>query len=193
MPKMTIHSDKNTSRSRMCQPYARSATERNFNAKASSIKPNTTLMVFIQEPDLGACFSQEGNRAKSVNGRANAKAKPNIPMAGPTQLPDVAACTSKKPTMGAVQEKDTSTNVKAIRKIESNPVVEEALLSILLPHDSGSRSSNHPKKESANTTSSRKKKMLKTALVASSLSLCGSVKAVTSSPSDRNITMMAKP
>ena len=83
------------------------------------MNPNTTLMVVIHEPDFGACFSHEGNRAKSVNGRARANAKPNIPSAGASQLPLVVVSTSNRPMIGAVQEKDTSTSVKAMRKMLS--------------------------------------------------------------------------
>ena len=83
------------------------------------MKPRTTFRVFIQEPDLGADFSHEGNMAKRVNGRARARAKPNIPTAGASQLPDVVVSTRSMPMMGPVQEKETSTRVKAIRKMES--------------------------------------------------------------------------
>ena len=76
-------------------------------------------MVVIHEPDFGACFSQAGNMAKSVNGKASAKAKPNIPTAGATQLPLVVVSTSSKPIIGAVHENDTSTRVKAIRRMDS--------------------------------------------------------------------------
>ena len=76
-------------------------------------------MVVIHEPDFGACFSQAGNMAKSVNGRARARAKPNIPSAGASQLPLVVVSTSSRPIIGAVHENDTSTSVKAIRKMES--------------------------------------------------------------------------
>ena len=94
------------------------ATLRNFSAKASSTKPNTTFRVFIHDPDFGACFSHEGKRAKRVKGSANATAKPNIPIAGASQLPLVVVSTSSSPMIGAVHENDTSTRVKAIRKIE---------------------------------------------------------------------------
>ena len=70
--------------------------------------------------------------------------------------------------------------MNAIRKIESNPVVAEALLSTALPHDEGRRSSNHPKKLKAKTTSKRKKKTLNGALVASSFNFCGPNAQVTS-------------
>ena len=87
MPKITIQRAKNTSLSNKCQPYARSATEKNLRANASSIKPNTILIVFIQLPDLGACLSKEGNNANKVNGSANARAKPSIPKPGPAMFP----------------------------------------------------------------------------------------------------------
>ena len=73
----------------MCQPYAKSATERNFKEKANSTKPKTILMVSIHVPDLGADFNQDGNKAKRVNGNANAMAKPNIPTVGANQSPEV--------------------------------------------------------------------------------------------------------
>ena len=46
-------------------------------------------MVSIHEPDFGADFNQDGKRAKRVNGRARARAKPNIPTVGASQSPDV--------------------------------------------------------------------------------------------------------
>ena len=86
------------------------------------MKPSTTFRVVIQEPDFGADFSQAGNMAKRVNGRARARAKPNMPTAGASQLPVVVVSTSSMPTMGAVQEKETRTSVKAIKKIERREV-----------------------------------------------------------------------
>ena len=121
--------------------------------------------MFIHPPDLGADFNQVGKSANSVNGNANAMAKPSMPMAGPQKLPEVAKSTSRKPMMGPVQEKLTSANVNAIRKIESRPLVELAFESTLLVHLLGKVSSNHPKKLSANTTSNAQKKRLNTALV----------------------------
>ena len=123
--------------------------------------------------------------AKSVKGTANAKAKPNIPTAGPTQLPEVTVSTSSKPMMGAVQEKLTSTKVKAIRKMDSSPVALPALESTALAQLSGSLISNQPKKLTAKTTSKRKMKTLKTALVERALSVLGPKMAVTRRPSPR--------
>ena len=149
------------------------------------MKPSTIFSVFIQEPDFGACFSQAGKRAKRVKGRARARAKPNIPRAGASQLPLVVVSTSNNPMMGAVQENDTSTRVKAIRKMDSRPLVWVALVSTLLAQLSGSLISNQPKKERANTTSNRNRKMLNTALVDMALSVSLPKRAVTSNPSPR--------
>ena len=124
-------------------------------------------MTFIQPPDFGIDFSQDGNRANSVNGNAKAIAKPSIPIAGAITLPVVDTCTSKKPIIGPVQEKDTSESVNAIRKILSKPLVASALLSTALLHLEGSVSSKAPKKEAANTTSIRQKRILNTAFVES--------------------------
>ena len=127
-------------------------------------------MTFIQPPDFGIDFSQDGNKANSVNGNAKAIANPSIPIAGATTLPVVDTCTSKKPIIGPVQEKDTSESVNAIRKILSSPLVASALLSTALLHLEGSVSSKAPKKEAANTTSIRQKRILNTAFVESAFS-----------------------
>lgn len=87
--------------------------------------------------------------------------------------------------IGAVQEKLTSTSVKAIRKIEMRPVVLEALLSTLLAQLSGSLISDQPKKLTAKITSRRKRKMLKIAFVERALSVDGPKIAVTPIPKAR--------
>ena len=142
-------------------------------------------MVFIQLPDFGACFNHAGKSAKSVNGSANAMAKPNIPIAGPVMLPDVDTCTSRKPMIGPVHEKDTNARVKAIKKILNIPLVEEALLSTALPHLSGRRISNHPKNDKAKTMSNRQKKILNTALVESAFNELAPKAPVIAKPSVR--------
>ena len=85
--------------------------------------------------------------------------------------------------IGPVQEKDTNTSVKAMRKMLSRPVVDSDLASILLDHDAGSVSSKAPKNEAAKTTSSRQKKMLNTAFVAKAFSALAPKSSVTASPS----------
>ena len=149
------------------------------------MKPKTTFSVFIHVPDLGACFNHEGNSAKSVKGKANARANPNIPSAGASQLPLVAVSTNSKPTMGAVQENDTNTRVKAMRKMLSNPLVCEAFESTAFAQRSGSLISNHPKNDRANTTNNKKRKMLNIAFVDIAFSVSLPKSAVTSNPSAR--------
>ena len=173
----------NVSRSIKCQPYAKSATERNLSANANSMNPSTTFTVFIQPPDLGIDLSQLGNMAKRVKGRAKAMAKPSIPMVGANQPPlPVATSTKRKPMMGPVQEKLTSVRVNAMRKMPSKPPVFSALESTALLHEDGSVSSNAPKNEAANTTNRRKKKILNTAFVAKELSALAPNRAVTNKP-----------
>lgn len=92
-----------------------------------------------------------------------------------------------------MQEKLTSERVKAIRKIDSRPVVAEALESTLLPHDDGRASSNIPKKLRAKTTKRRKKKILNGAFVDISLSVCGPKSAVMTSARVIYIIMMDIP
>ena len=47
---------------------AKSATDRNLSAKASSRKAKTTFTVFSQPPERGSCFNIEGKKAKKLNG-----------------------------------------------------------------------------------------------------------------------------
>lgn len=69
---------------------------------------------------------------------------------------------------GAVQLNDTRQSVKAMKKMDIQPVVESTFESILLLHLAGNVSSNPPMNEIANITSKMKKAMLNPALVASS-------------------------
>ena len=114
--KQTIQIAIKSQRGSIPQPYARSATERNFSESANSRKANTTLKEVIQSPDFGAVFNHCGNIAKSEKGRAKAMAKPNMPMVGANKLRP-AASTSKVPMIGPVHEKETMTRVKAMSKI----------------------------------------------------------------------------
>ena len=139
-------------------------------------------MTFIHPPDLGMDFSQDGNMANKVNGRARAMAKPNIPMAGATMLPVVETSTKRKPMIGPVQENDTSDRVNAIRKMLNKPPAFSALLSTAVLQEEGKVISKAPKKEAANTTNIRKKKMLKIAFVESEFSALAP-----------NISVIAKP
>ena len=122
------------------------------------------MKVFIQPPDLGNFFKTDGNMANNENGNANAIAKPNIPIAGARRdLP--AASTSKVPMIGPVQEKETITNVNAIKRMLRKPVVLLDLLLSAVDHELGSVISNAPKNDAANNTRIRKKIMFTTAFV----------------------------
>ena len=87
--------------------------------------------------------------------------------------------------IGAVQEKDTSTKVNAMRKILSNPLVSDALLSTELAQLSGNLISNHPKNERAKATSNRNRKMLNTALVDMAFNVSLPNRAVTIRPNPK--------
>ena len=137
---------------------------------------------FNHPPDFGIFCSIFGKIAKTLNGIANANAKPNIPIAGQNSEPIAAACTNNVPIIGPVHEKDTSTNVKAIKKMLNIPVVESALLSSLFVHEEGNTISNAPKKEMANITSNRKNNILNIAFVERSFSALAPKIPVISNP-----------
>ena len=73
--------------------------------------------------------------ANKANGNAMANEKPSIPIIGPIYPPE-AASTNKVPTIGPVQEKETSAKVKAIKKIPNKPPLPSAS-TLLLVHDAG--------------------------------------------------------
>src|SRR5690606_25494976 len=158
-PKITIHKARKTSRSRNCQLYAKSTLDKNFKANASSKKPSTTLTLLSQPPDLGRDFIIDGNIAKSTNGMAKAKEKPNIPMAGPKRSPLVAASTNSVPIIGPVHENETTAKLADTNNKPNKPPLSDPA-SILLTKLLGNVISNVPKKEAANTTSSRKNRKL---------------------------------
>lgn len=139
-------------------------------------------MTFIQPPLLGALLSNEGNKANKLNGKANATAKPSMPIIGAIIPPVVATSTNKKPMIGPVHEKLTNESVKAIKKMLKKPVVASALLSTARVHLEGNVISKPPKKLAPKTTSIKKNKMLNTAFVERSLSALGPQMLVTMRP-----------
>lgn len=157
-PKMAIQMAKNASFFRKCNCKTRSALDKNLNAKASSKNPKTTLTVLSHPPDFGMLLSQLGNMAKSINGKANAMEKPNIPITGANPSFD-AASTNSVPTIGPVHEKETIANANAINRIPSIPPLS-ACLSTLFAHELGNIISNAPKKDVAKTISKTKKIIL---------------------------------
>ena len=118
--KMPIQMDRKTSRSSQCSCKTKSAFDKNLKASASSKNPKTTFTVLSQPPDFGSEFSQPGNAANKVKGKANAKEKPNIPTNGAIP-PLEAASTNNVPTIGPVHEKETMASANAINKIPIKP------------------------------------------------------------------------
>ena len=116
-----------------------------------------------------------------------------MPIAGPMMEPLEAASTSRVPMMGPVHENETSTSVKAMKKMLRMPLERSALPSVAVLHLLGSLMSKAPKKEMAKSTSRAKKMRLKTALVAMSLSLPAPKMSVMAMPRPRKMTMMEKP
>src|ERR1700748_495468 len=159
----TIQIAINISLSSRRQPLARSAFDKNFSARPSSTKPNTTLTWLSQPPEEAILLSIPGNTANNANGNARPIEKPIIPTAGPA-IPPLPASTSNGPTIGPVQENDTITNVSAMKKIP--PKLDTlALESVLFVHEDGKVISNAPRNEIPNMINTRKKNMFATQLV----------------------------
>ena len=138
-----------------------------MNPKATSIKPSTTFTEFNQPPDFGRLLSFEGKKAKKPKGKATAIENPNIPIIGRSTDP-LAASTSTVPTIGAVQEKDTNTKVKAMKKAPTYPPLS-ACASDLFTIQEGNTISKAPKKEAAKIIKITKKNTLGTQLVLNQL------------------------
>ena len=158
----------NNSRSNQCFCNTKSALDKNLKANANSKNPKETLTVFNQPPDFGIEFNQPGNIANNINGKAIAIEKPNIPIIG-AKPPLEADSTSNVPTIGPVQENETTAKANAIKKMPTIPPLS-ALESIFVAHELGKTISNAPKNESANTTNKAKKIKLNVTLVDNSFS-----------------------
>jgi hypothetical protein len=89
-----------------------------------------------------------GKIAKSVNGMAKAKEKPNIPMIGFKNAPWEAAI-KMDPANGPVQEKETNTSVKAIKNTPMNPPLSDFASTVFTKFE-GNTISNAPKNEIPN-------------------------------------------
>ena len=153
---------------------------------ATSMNPSTTFTELSHPPLLGSFLSIEGKKAKRVNGSAKATEKASIVTIGLQNSPAVDLI-STEPTMGPVHENDTSTSVRAMKKMPARPL-ESALESVLLTIHEGIVISNAPKNDAAKTMNTRKKRMFGSQCVASQLKMS----AVTASPpSTRVMRMMA--
>lgn len=111
----------------------KSALERNFKANATSIKPNTTFTVFIQPPDFGNDCNACGKRASNPKTIAHASPKPPKAKVNNTGIFLALEATppSKLPRIGPVQENETITNVRAIKKIPIIPPASSAFADLL--------------------------------------------------------------
>ena len=118
-------------------PETRSAFDKNFNASASSIKPNVILNFFIQVPDFGRFLIKFGKRANIAKGSANEIPKPSIPAVNWYAPPLIDNDpTNKEPSIGPVHEKETSAKVKDMKKMPIIPDIED-LDSVLFKKNTG--------------------------------------------------------
>ena len=127
---ITIHNAINTSRFNKPQCITKSAFDKNFNASATSIKAKTFFTVSNHPPLLGKFSNQLGKIANNAKGKPKATPNPAIPTvkakAPPSDVP-----TNKVPKITPVQEKETITNVNAMKKIPM--VLVKLLLESALP------------------------------------------------------------
>ena len=135
------HKIKNTSILIIPQWATKSALDKNFNAKASSINPKETLIVFNHPPDYGNDSSIFGNIANNANGSPSASPNPPIPTVNSQAAESLEIDpASSDPNIGPVQEKDTIANVRAIKNIPIIPPAD-SLLADLSTQDEGSDNS----------------------------------------------------
>ena len=133
---------------------------------------------------MGRSFSKEGKKAKIVKGRAKASEKANIVTIGTQNSPAVERIRTL-PTIGPVQENDTNTSVRAMKKIPIKPPLS-ACRSLLLTIQLGSVISKAPKNDAAKIMNTMKKIRLGSQCVASQLKMS----AVTASPPTRRVIRM---
>ena len=119
-----------------------------------------------------------------ANGKAKATAKANIVTMGAQNSPEVDLM-STVPTMGPVQANETSTKVKAMKKMPPRFLVL-CLLSLLFTMLLPNVISKAPKNEAANTMNTKKNKMLGSQCVANQLKMS----AVTLLPPTSQVTKM---
>jgi hypothetical protein len=98
-----------------------------------------------------------GKIANKVKGIAKAKEKPSIPIIGFKKAPCEAAI-KIEPAKGPVQENETNTNVKAIKKTPMKPPLSDFASTEFTKFD-GNTISNAPKNEIPNRMKIVKKSM----------------------------------
>src|SRR3546814_13062717 len=98
--------------------------------------------------------------ANNAKGMARARENPNMPVAGPSREPLLAASTSREPIMGPVHEKEARLRATAIKKMPVRPWLS-AFLSAKVVQELGKFNSNAPKKEMAKTTMITKQRIIR--------------------------------
>ena len=148
------------------QPSTRSTLDKNLNANASSIKPNKTFTELVQDPDFGSLVTILGKMANKVNGNERANPKPNIPYVRSIEPPSPEILpTNNVPRIGPVQEKETNTRVKDMKKVDNNPFEIFDFESALFTQELGREISNKPNSDKEKTIKIIKNKKFKTGLV----------------------------
>ena len=160
---MITHKPMNTSLFSSPHCFTRSALDKNFTARASSTKPNTTFTSVIHPPDFGNDCSQLGNMANNAKGRPSAKPKPAAPAVS-GHAPWSTTPTSNVPRIGPVQEKETIASVAAIKNIPPILPIPD-FESALFASPAGKPISNKPKKDKAKVTNTAKNRRLSQTLV----------------------------
>ena len=151
----------NNSYFKIPQPATKSALDKNLRAKANSINPRETLIVFNQSPDFGNLLIALGNMANNEKGNPSAKPKPAIPAVNSIAPESPESEPARRvPKIGPVQEKETIARVTAMKKIPINPVLD-SWFEDLFDHEDGSVNSKYPKKENAKTIKTKKNKIFK--------------------------------
>ena len=155
------------------------------------MKPKITLSVIIHLPDFGNLSNALGKIANKVKGNAKAIEKNNIPKIGFICKP-LADCTKMLPIKGPVQEKETNTNVKAIKNTPRYPPCSD-FLSIDVIRLEGIVNSKNPIKEIPNRTKRTKNRIFGIHAVANSLAVCGPTKTESITPKKVNIKTIDAP
>ena len=131
-------------------------------------------------PDFGKECIHPGNIAKSINGKANANEKPNIPTIGAIP-PLEAASTNNVPTIGPVHENETIAKANAMNKIPTTPPLS-AWSSTVFAQELGNIISKAPRKDAAKITNKTKKRILNHTLVDKAFSASAPKIQVTNKP-----------
>ena len=164
----------NNSYFKIPRPATKSALDKNLRAKANSINPRETLIVFNQSPDFGNLLIALGNMANNEKGSPSAKPKPAIPAVNSIAPESPESEPARRvPKIGPVQEKETIARVTAMKKIPINPVLD-SWFEDLFDHEDGSVNSKYPKKENAKIRNTKKNKIFKKMFVEILFKISGS-------------------